>query len=132
MKHLLLERKPTTHTETEGFLSFGKIILATIERPWIEADTPGGKPYESCVPDGMYTLRPHIRPDPNPDDDKPGQSVVALINPALGVYYLKKTNNPAPLIHILFLHSEVILQHFLSPLNQTSPIAFGAFVPPIF
>ena len=89
MKHLLLERKPTTHTETEGFLSFGKTILATVERPWIEADTPGGKPYESCVPDGLYRLRPHTRPDPDPTDDKPGQSVVALINPDLGVYYLE-------------------------------------------
>ena len=89
MKHLLLERKPTTLTETEGFLSFTRTIVATIERPWIPGDTPGGTPYLSCVPSGLYTLRPHTRPDPDPTDDKPGQEVVALVNPALGVYYLE-------------------------------------------
>ena len=105
MKHLLLERRPTTATETQGFLSFGKTILATIERPWIPADTPGGTPYESCVPDGLYTLRPHTRPDPDPTDDKPPQEVVALVNESLGVYYLKhdRPNNVGRflcLIHI--------------------------------
>jgi hypothetical protein len=80
MKHLLLERMPTTATETQGFLSFGDEILATIERPWIPADTPGGKPNESCVPDGKYKLIPHTRPD--------GKEVVALVNESLGVYYL--------------------------------------------
>lgn len=89
MKKLLLERRPTTATETEGFLSFDKEILATIERPWIPADTPGGLPFESCVPDGTYTLIPHTRPDPDPTDDKPPQEVVALVNESLGVYYLK-------------------------------------------
>lgn len=88
MKHLLLERMPTTATETQGFLSFGKEILATIERPWIPADTPGGKPNESCVPAGKYRLIPHTRPDPDPTDDKPPQEVIALVNESLGVYYL--------------------------------------------
>ena len=86
MKYLLLERRPTTATETEGFLSFGSgssgEILATIERPWIPGDTPGGKPFESCVPDGRYTLLPHTRPD--------GKEVVALVNESLGVYYRKE------------------------------------------
>jgi hypothetical protein len=82
MKKLLLERRPTTATECEGFLSFDKEILATIERPWVPFDTPGGKPYESCVPDGVYDLHYHTRPN--------GDEVVALINPLLGVHYLEE------------------------------------------
>ena len=78
MKNLLLERRPTTATETEGFLSFDNEILATIERPWIPADTPGGKPNESCIPDGEYDAVQHTRPG--------GAKVIALVNPLLGVY----------------------------------------------
>lgn len=81
MKKLLLERLPTTPTHTEGFLSFAGAVLCTIERPWIEGDTPGGKPFESCVPAGVYKLRAHTRPD--------GKHVLALINESLGVYYLE-------------------------------------------
>lgn len=80
LKHLLLERMPTTATETQGFLSFGTEVLLTIERPWIPHDTPGGKPNESCCPDGRYKLIPHQRPN--------GDDVVALVNESLGVYYL--------------------------------------------
>jgi len=82
MKHLLLERKPTTHFETEGFLSFDRTVLATIEKPWIDGDTPGGKPFESCIPAGKYNLILHTRPD--------GKKVVALINEDLGVYYIEE------------------------------------------
>ncbi len=81
MKQLLLERKPTTATETEGFLSFANEILATLERPWIPAETPGGKSNESCIPDGDYQLIPHTRPG--------GRKALALINEGLGVYYLE-------------------------------------------
>lgn len=81
MKHLLIERLPTTPTHTEGFLSWKGGLGATIERPWIDDGTPGGKPRESCVPAGVYKLRPHTRPD--------GKKVVALVNPDLGVYYLE-------------------------------------------
>ncbi len=77
---------PTTATETQGFLSFGNEVLLTIERPWIPTDTPGGKPNESCCPDGRYKLIPHQRPDK--DDGTPGDHVVALVNESLGVYYL--------------------------------------------
>jgi len=79
MKNLLLERKPTTASETEGFLSFNKEILATIERPWVDDGTPGGKPFQSCIPDGVYELMPHTRPD--------GKASLALLGPANGVYY---------------------------------------------
>ena len=106
MKHLLLERKPTTHFETEGFLSFERTMLATIEKPWIEDDkSPGGKPYESCVPDGKYELILHTRPD--------GKKVVALINEALGVYYVEedvpeKGGRFLILIHIANWQEEVV------------------------
>lgn len=81
MKHVLIERKPSTETETEGFMSFENTVLATIERPWIDDGSPGGKPFESCVPAGIYKLIPHTRA-------KDGREVVALINEDLGVYYL--------------------------------------------
>lgn len=81
MKHLLLERKRSSYTETQGFLSFKGSLLASIERPWIEHTVDGGKPYESCVPVGRYDLRPHKRPN--------GDDVVALVNPDHGVYYLE-------------------------------------------
>ena len=78
MKHLLLERQPTTSTHVEGFLSFDDEILTDLERPWIDDGYPGGKPRESCVPAGIYDLVPHARPN--------GDLVVALVNPDLGVY----------------------------------------------
>ncbi len=84
MKRILIERKPTTVTHCESFLTLAeKSILAGLERPWIEnpTGTPGGKPYESCVPVGVYETTPHTRGD--------GAEVIALINPDLGVYYLE-------------------------------------------
>ena len=82
MKHLLLERQPTTPNETEGFLSWDKAVLATMERPWKPTDVPGGEPFRSCVPVGSYELLPHTRPD--------GKAAFALVNPALGVHYLQE------------------------------------------
>ena len=84
MKRLLLVRLPTTPTYTEGFLSWAGGVMCTIERPWIPADGTrlGGKPFESCVPSGIYKLRGHRRPD--------GKKVVALVAENLGVYYLEE------------------------------------------
>jgi hypothetical protein len=86
MKHLLLERPKglATDTETQGFLSFARHVVATIEQEWRDGgvDNPGGEPFNSCVPNGKYKLIPHTRPD-----DK---IVMALINEDLGVYYLKE------------------------------------------
>jgi len=80
MKRLLLERKASGIKETEGFLTLAGVgLLATIERPWVDSVTPGGKPFVSCVPAGTYDLIPHTRPD--------GAEVVALVNPGTGVYY---------------------------------------------
>lgn len=85
MKKLLLERKKSDEndTETEGFLSFPGVMLATIEQEWRRVYTrPGGESNNSCVPVGTYKLRPHTRPD--------GKNVVALVNEDLGVYYLEE------------------------------------------
>lgn len=84
MKHLLLERQPSTTDHTEGFLSFDDEILATIEQEWREHPdgNPGGENDNSCVPAGKYELIPHTRQDE--------KKVVALVNEDLGVYYLKK------------------------------------------
>lgn len=64
---------------TIGVLRFGDLELATIERPWL-ADTcgPGGKAKVSCVPDGMYFVRPW-------NSGRFPDSYI-LVNNALGVY----------------------------------------------
>ena len=75
---LLQERFSYADTETESVLSVASFKLAGIERPWVPHDTPGGKPFESCIPDGEYLLEPWVRPN--------GQEVYILSNSELGVY----------------------------------------------
>lgn len=75
---LQLVRYSYAATETEGVLIAGQYQLATIERPWIPGESIGGKPFESCIPDGEFELVPFLRPS--------GEEAFALINPALGVY----------------------------------------------
>ena len=96
MKRLLLERMPTTSIQTEGFLSFDKDIRATIERPWINDGSPGGKPNESCVPSGIYKLIPHERPG--------GAKVVALVNEDIGVYYLDEHRPDGKGRYLILIH----------------------------
>ena len=78
-----LIRYSYAETETEGHikLSTGE-KFATIEQPWRRNPNgaPGGKPYESCIPDGMYELFPFTRP--NEDADQ----VWMIFNPDKGVY----------------------------------------------
>lgn len=65
---------------TLGMMRFGDLALATIERPWIPNPLgPGGKPRESCVPDGTYRVIPHHSAN--------FPRTYALINHELGVYY---------------------------------------------
>jgi len=75
---LVLERFSYASTETEGVLSLPDHNLATIERPWVPVDAPGGKPFASCVPDGEYLLNPWVRPDDS--------EVYIFFNSDLGVY----------------------------------------------
>ncbi len=82
MKHILLEREPCSHTETEGFMSWPGVVVATIEQEWREDPMrKGGESNNSCVPAGTYKLIPHTRPG--------NVQVVALVNEDLGVYYLE-------------------------------------------
>lgn len=80
MSLITIERVKFDGMHTRGYIQTKEGIFATLERPWIPG-YPGGKPFESCVPDGEYHLRPHTRPN--------GDKVVALVNHDLGVYYQK-------------------------------------------
>jgi hypothetical protein len=97
MKKLLLERKKSGEAETEGFLSFPGHVLATIEQEWRrDPSRPGGESNNSCVPVGIYRLRPHTRPD--------GRNVVALTNENLGVYYLEEDLPPEGGRFLILMH----------------------------
>lgn len=77
-----LERFSYSDTETEGLLTVGDLKLVTIEQPWVPNPNGagGGLPFNSCVPEGMYELRPWIRPS--------GAEAYILFSPQLGVYLL--------------------------------------------
>lgn len=59
-----LKRFSYSDTETEGVLHVGDRQFATIEKPWVPNPNGarGGKPFESCIPDGLYALSPWVRP----------------------------------------------------------------------
>lgn len=99
MNQLVLERYCYSETETEGrlWLSDDDYVF-TLERPWVDSGMPGGMPFESCVPDGEYELVPHKRP-------KGGAEVLALRNPALGVYYTKQERGDAPGRYLILIHA---------------------------
>ena len=86
MRELLLIREASTEVETMGRLFFTEnnveTILHTVEQEW-RPTAPGGEPNNSCVPAGTYALIPHTRGNKRKD------KVVALVNPGLGVYYMK-------------------------------------------
>lgn len=93
---LRMERFSYSPTETEGRIFIpAQNTLATIERPWIGTDI-GGKPFESCVPDGVYELIPHTRPD--------GRPSLAMWNPELGVYYTDDERDGRPGRYLCLLH----------------------------
>jgi len=97
MKRLLSERIPSGEKETQGFLSFPGHVLATIEQEWRpNPDFPGGEPFNSCVPEGLYSLRPHTRPD--------GKEVVALVNEDLGVFYLDSDRPDGKGRYLILMH----------------------------
>jgi len=89
---------------TLGWLAVGTLRIATLEEGWrADPDGPGGQRREgalteSCVPDGTYSLVPHV-------STKYPNGVYALVNPALGVYHREKPagqkwGRVAVLIHI--------------------------------
>ena len=79
--NLELPRFAYTPSETQGKIRVGDWSCFTIEPPWLRWSYPGGKPYESCIPDGTYELVPFIRPNKHAD------KVFAMVNPDLGVYF---------------------------------------------
>lgn len=87
---LTLKRYRLGDTFTDGVLTLprwqapGQQHIFTLERPWLPGQ-PGGISRQSCVPDGDYQLIRHRRPDR--DDGTPGDDVLALRNPRLGVHY---------------------------------------------
>lgn len=79
-QHMALDRFAYLPDCTLGWLMIGALRLATIERPWKpNPKGQGGIPRESCVPDGLYTVRPH--------HSEKFPETYALVNAARGVYY---------------------------------------------
>lgn len=64
MSKLTLKRYCYSETEVEGWLWIddGHTRLHTIERPW-KPGAPGGLPYVSCIPEGVYSCSPYVRSD---------------------------------------------------------------------
>lgn len=97
MSELILERYCYSETETEGNLFLDNDTrLYTLERPWLD-DMPGGRSFESCIPDGEYELIPHTRPN--------GHDVYALRNPELHVYYTAEERGEQPGRYLILLHA---------------------------
>lgn len=76
--NLILKRYAYMHSCTLGALGVGDHALFTIERPWIRHTEIGGMPFQSCIPDGEYTMTPYTRPN--------GDDVYLISNPDLGVF----------------------------------------------
>lgn len=74
--------------ETEGRLVIGNEMFATIEQPWTPNPngSKGGKPFHSCIPDGIYNLAPWVRAN--------GTAVFIMSNASKGVYKLPKHHRP--------------------------------------
>ena len=80
---MVLNRFSYGPTETEGILVCPPLApLYTLEQPWVADErSPAGVGYQSCVPDGLYALIPHVRGN--------GRRTYCLVNEALRVYYEK-------------------------------------------
>ena len=102
---LIQERIGYLEDCTLGWLYVEDLRLATIERPWIpNLEGIGGRLRESCIPDGIYNIRPHT--------SQKFPNTYALVNQSLGVFY---QNRPAPnwgrtaiLIHVGNRASDVL------------------------
>ncbi len=85
--NLLIERYSYAATETEGDFHVEGYSFATMERPWIPWSMSGGKPFASCVPDGVYVLEPFIRNN--------SEHVYSLRSEENGVYVTKEQADAA-------------------------------------
>jgi hypothetical protein len=95
--NITLDRFAYTATETQGGLVIGSEVFFTIERPWIKGSNPGGKNFESCIPDGVYDLAPFTRPD--------GDRVFSLSNSDLGVWVNKDERPESQGRYLVLIHS---------------------------
>jgi hypothetical protein len=76
---ITLERFAYLDDCTRGVLHVGNQSFQTIEQEWHKnPDGLGGLPFESCIPDGVYQLRPHMRPS--------GKKAFILSSSDCGVY----------------------------------------------
>lgn len=95
---MLLERYSYSTTETEGLLTLpDSRVLNTIERPWVPGTAPGGTPFKSCVPDGLYMLAPFKRPS--------GEQAYILWNEDLGVYKFPEHHAALPGRDLILIHT---------------------------
>lgn len=85
--NLLLERFSYAPTETEGDLHIEGYSFSTMERPWIPWSMSGGKPFASCVPDGVYVLEPFLRNN--------SENVYSLRSEENGVFVTKEQADAA-------------------------------------
>lgn len=95
--HLTLERHSYSPTETQGNLIVDGQQFPTIECAWRRGFDPGGKPFESCIPDGEYDLLPLTRPN--------GDKVFALVNPDCGVWLNKDDRPDGVGRYLILIHS---------------------------
>lgn len=93
---MILERYCYSSDWTCGRLTFGDVVLYTLERPW-RPGLPGGMPFVSCIPDGSYSLLRHARPN--------GDRVLALRNPGCGVWYSKANVPDSGGRYLILLHA---------------------------
>jgi hypothetical protein len=93
--NISLTRFSYAPTETEGVLRVNGHSMFTIEKPWVPFVNVGGKPFESCIPDGTYRLQPWVRATN-------GQPCFILDAPTLGVY-MRESDRPAKIGRYLCL-----------------------------
>ena len=95
-----LKRFSYAPTETEGVLILNDgTTFATIEQPWVPNPNGalGGKPFHSCVPDGMYRLMPHRSLSKG--------NVFIFWNDLLGVYKFSQDHTEGRGRDVCYLHS---------------------------
>ena len=95
MRRMILQRDPFGEFGTTGMLRFDGEELCTLERPWIPTN-PGGRPFDSCVPAGLYRLSQHRRPS--------GTVAFVLINRGLAVFHHDKHRKMKVGRYLILIH----------------------------
>jgi Family of unknown function (DUF5675) len=95
--NITLQRTARNSECTEGKMQLERVLLYTLELPWIaDPGFPGGEPDKSCVPPGVYVLEMH--------NSVKHPKTFALVNRDLGVIHEPDPTFPnarvACLIHV--------------------------------